>query len=73
MNVSPYILFMSVFLILLYKYTSQDEIIIGSPTIGREISQLKNIIGTFVNNIVIDAKMRDNQQFTDFIKYIKNQ
>ena len=73
LNVSPYILFMSVFLILLYKYTSQDEIIIGSPTIGREISQLKNIIGTFVNNIVIDAKMRDNQQFTDFIKYIKNQ
>ena len=73
LNVSPYVLFMSIFLVLLYKYTSQDELIIGSPTLGREEQALQNMVGMFVNNIVIDAKMKENQVFHNFVNYIKQQ
>lgn len=73
MNVSSYTLFLSALFILLYKYTSQEELIVGSATVGRENSELYNIVGNFVNNIVIDAKMRNNQSFTDFINYLNSQ
>lgn len=73
LNVSNYTLFLSVLLVLLYKYTNQEELIVGSTTVGRENSDVYNIIGTFVNNIVIDAKMRNNQSFKDFVKYIHSQ
>lgn len=73
LNVSNYTLFLSVLLILLYKYTNQEEIIVGSTTVGRENSDIYNIIGTFVNNIVIDAKMKSNQSFKDFVKYMHSQ
>lgn len=73
LTVSNYTLFLSVLLILLYKYTNQDELIVGSTTVGRENNELYNIIGTFVNNIVIDAKMKSTQSFVDFVKYINTQ
>ena len=73
LNVSNYTLFLSVLLVLLYKYTNQEELIVGSTTVGRENSDVYNLIGTFVNNIVIDAKMRNNQAFKDFVKYIHSQ
>lgn len=73
LGVSPYIFFISAFFILLYKYTGQEEIIIGSPTTGRDNAQLNNIIGMFVNNIVIDAKINSSNKFTDFLNQIKNE
>jgi len=73
LNVSNYTLFLSVLLILLYKYTNQEELIVGSTTVGRENNELYNIIGTFVNNIIIDAKMKSTQSFVDFVKYINTQ
>ncbi len=73
LNVSPYMLFMSAFFVLLYKYTGQEEIILGSPTAGRDNYKLKNIIGMFVNNLVVDAKIKSDNKFTEFLNEIKEQ
>ncbi len=73
MGVSPYMFFISAFFILLYKYTGQQEIILGSPSAGRYNYQLKNIIGMFVNNLVIRAKITSSQKFVDFLNEIKEQ
>lgn len=73
LGVSSYSFFLSAFLVLLFKYTDQEELIVGSPSVGREANELKNIIGTFVNNIVLDAKMKPAQTFADFTKYIQKQ
>ena len=72
-NVSPYVLFLSAFIVLLYKYTNQDEIIIGSPIANREVSETKDLIGMFVNNITIATKIDNNEIFSEFIKRIKTQ
>ena len=37
-------LFLSAFFILLYKYTGQKEIILGSPFANRNINETKRII-----------------------------
>lgn len=72
-NISPYMLYLSAFLILLYKYTGQDEIIIGTPFANRNNTDLQNLIGMFVNNLSIDAKIDSSKPFSDFVSSIKTQ
>lgn len=52
-NVSTYTIFLSALYILLYKYTGQNDLIIGTPLEGRNFEETNNIIGMFVNNIVL--------------------
>lgn len=70
---SPYMFFLSALFVLLYKYTGQDEIVIGSPVTGRSNNRLQDIIGMFVNNIAVDGKIDSSKKFTDFLNNIKQQ
>ena len=73
LGVSPYILFISAFIILLHKYTNQNEIVIGSPIANREHSELQNLIGMFVNNITITSIVNSNMKFSEFLHELKEQ
>ena len=70
---SPYMLFISAFFILLYKYTGQEEITLGSPYANREINETKRVIGMFVNNIVVKANMNSELTFQEFLDSMKEQ
>ena len=72
-GVSPYMLFITAFIILLYKYTGQNDINIGSPIINRDINETKRMIGMFVNNIVVRGKINPEETFQEFVEEIKNQ
>lgn len=70
---SPYMLFISAFFILLYKYTGQEEITLGSPIANRDINETKRMIGMFVNNIVIKANVKSDETFQEFLNQMKEQ
>ena len=72
-GVSPYMFFITTFLILLYKYTGQNDITIGSPIANRNINETKRMIGMFGNNIVVRGKINSDSTFIDFLNEIKNQ
>ena len=71
LGVTPYMILLSSYYILLSKYSSQDDIVIGSPIIGRDNPQLQNIIGMFVNTLPLRAKIDDSSKYIDFLKKIK--
>ena len=64
-------LMLSTYYILLSKYTSQDDIVIGTPIVGRELPELSNIIGMFVNTLALRNKIDHNLTFEEFSKSIK--
>ena len=66
-------LFISAFFILLYKYTGQEEIILGSPIANRDINETKRMIGMFVNNIVIKGNVNSEETFQEFLNSMKEQ
>ena len=72
-GVSPYMLFISAFYILLYKYTGQEEITLGSPMANRNRNEMKRMIGMFVNNIVTKANIQPEKTFKEFLNEIKEQ
>ena len=72
-GVSPYMLFISAFFVLLYIYTGQEEITLGSPIANRDINETKRMIGMFVNNIVVKANVKPEETFQQFLNVMKEQ
>ena len=73
LNVSPYMLLVSALCILLYKYTGQNDILVGSPFANRFNEEMQNIMGMFVNNIVINSHIDSSVSFKEFLNIQKDQ
>ena len=71
LEVTPYMLLLSAYYILLYKYSGQEDIIIGTPIANRNLKQLKNILGMFVNTLALRNKIDKDLEFYEFVKNIK--
>jgi amino acid adenylation domain-containing protein len=57
--------------VLLYKYSGQKDIIIGTPIAGREHSDLEGQIGFFLNTLAIRTKIEPEKTFIDLIECVK--
>ncbi len=70
-DMSLYMLLLSAFNLLLYKYTGQEDIVIGSPIAGRRYPDVERIIGMFVNTLVMRNYLAAEQTFTQFMNQVK--
>ena len=71
LGITPYMLLISVYYILLSKYTSQDDIVVGTPVVGRNISEVQNVIGMFVNTLALRQNIDSNLSFKEFAMQVK--
>ena len=70
-NTTLYILLLAIYNILLSKLSGQEEIIVGSPTAGRNHTDLENVIGMFVNTVAMKNAPTDSKPFTELLKEVK--
>ncbi len=66
-----FMLLLAAFNILLYSYTEQADIVVGSPISGRIHADLGNVIGMFVNTLPLRNHLDEKQSFEDFLKEVK--
>ncbi len=71
LGITPYMLMLSVYYILLSKYTSQEDIVVGSPIVGRELPELADMVGMFVNTLALRRKVDSSFTFAEFSKNVK--
>lgn len=71
LDITPYMLLLSVYYILLSKYTSQDDIVVGTPVVGKEMAELSNVLGMFVNTLALRNKINTSSTFEEFSKIVK--
>lgn len=71
-NTTMNILISAVYMLLLSKYSGQDEIVLGSLVAGRRHADLENIIGMFANFLPIKGKIESEHTFLEFLDYIKH-
>jgi non-ribosomal peptide synthetase component F len=62
---------LSVFKILLYIHSGQDDILVGIPVANRTHLEFEEIIGFFVNTVVIRSSLSGDKTFTTFFKEVK--
>ncbi len=68
---SLFTVLVSVWNTLLYRYTSEKDIIIGTPTAGRNHADLANQIGFYVNTLALRNQINPEECFTSFYKRVK--
>jgi amino acid adenylation domain-containing protein/non-ribosomal peptide synthase protein (TIGR01720 family) len=56
---------------LLYKYTGQKDIMIGTPVAGRDHADLGNQLGLYVNTIVLRTTFSENDNFPGLLANVK--
>jgi len=66
-----YMVILSIFTILLAKLSSQEDVSIGTPIFARRNLDLENIIGMFINTIVMRNYPVGDKVFNDFLKEVK--
>jgi amino acid adenylation domain-containing protein/thioester reductase-like protein len=66
-----YTVLLAVFQVLLYRYTGQGDILVGSPVAGRTLAELENVVGFFVNTIVLRASLNEELHFNTFLRQIR--
>lgn len=59
---------MSVYALLLNKYSGQNEIVVGSLVAGRRHESLEGLIGMFVNYLPLKFNFKNEQKITEYIK-----
>ncbi|NEO73603.1 amino acid adenylation domain-containing protein, partial [Moorena sp. SIO3H5] len=71
-NVTLYMVLLAAFQILLYRYTGQEDILVGSVTSGRSQSEFASIVGYFVNPVVLRASLSGNESFREFLTQVRH-
>lgn len=57
--------------VLCYKYTGQEETLVGVPIAGRNHKDLENQIGFYVNSLTLRNKIDSQESFTTFFRKVK--
>ena len=66
-----YMTLLAAFNALLYRYTGQDDIIIGSPIANRNRTEIEGLIGFFNNTLVMRTDLSGNIDFLELLQRVK--
>ena len=66
-----YVTLLAAFSILLYRYTSQEDILIGTATAGRNQPELQKLLGIFINTLVMRADLTGNPGIRELLARLR--
>ncbi|KOP26731.1 thioester reductase [Hapalosiphon sp. MRB220] len=70
-GVTLFMTLLAAFKTLLYRYTNQTDILVGSPIANRNRAEIENLIGFFVNILVLRSNLSGNPTFRDLLKQVR--
>ncbi|SFW61371.1 non-ribosomal peptide synthetase [Chitinophaga sancti] len=71
-GVSMFMLLLSVYKILLYRYSGQTDICVGTTVAHRPQQEIEPLIGFFVNTLALRTDLAGDPSFTDLLARVKN-
>ncbi|MFY0256430.1 amino acid adenylation domain-containing protein, partial [Chitinophaga sp. 30R24] len=68
-----YMVGLSLWQLLLWRISGQEDIIVGTPVSGRQHADLSGIVGLFVNTLAIRGRVQGSQRYTAFLSALKKE
>src|SRR5581483_1365604 len=66
-----YMALLAAFQTLLSRYTGKEDIVVGSPVAGRNYAETEDLIGFFVNTVVLRSNLSGNPGFADLLARVR--
>lgn len=57
--------------VLLYRYTGQHDIVVGTPIANRSVRETGSLIGCFVNTLAVRTSIEGNETFRNFLGVVR--
>ncbi len=70
-NITLFMTLQAAFATLLYRYSGQSDILIGSPIANRNRREIESLIGFFVNTLVLRTRFEDNPSFESLLAQVR--
>ncbi len=70
-GVTRFMTLLAAFQTLLYRYTQQEDITVGSPIANRNRSEIEGLIGFFVNSLVLRTYLGGNPTFRELLSRVR--
>ena len=70
-NVTLYMTLLAAFKTLLHRYSGQTDIVIGGASANRTQIEMENVIGFFVNMLVLRTDVSGNPKFTELLQRVR--
>ena len=68
---TEYMVLLSALMVLLGKYSRQEDIIVGSPVSGRVHHDTEQMVGMFVNTLAMRGRPEADKLYSDFLDEVK--
>jgi amino acid adenylation domain-containing protein len=62
---------LAAFQTLLFRYSGQEDIVVGSPVAGRSMLETEELIGSFVNTLALRADLSGKPSFREFLGRVR--
>ncbi|HBL57377.1 MAG TPA: non-ribosomal peptide synthetase, partial [Cyanobacteria bacterium UBA8803] len=70
-SVTLFVTLLAAFKTLLYRYTGQEDVLVGSPIANRTRRELEGLIGSFVNTLVLRTDLSGNPSFRELLSRLR--
>ena len=66
-----FVLLLSTFYVLLHRYSGQDDLIVGTPSFGRDRAEFTNVVGAFINTLPLRADLSGSPTFRELLARVR--
>jgi hypothetical protein len=70
-GVTPFVAGLAAFAALLYRYSGQTRIVVGTPLAGRPFSELEDVVGHFVNSVPVVIEPSGEQTISELVHHVR--
>lgn len=70
-GVTPFMIELAIFQVLLYRYTGQTDLVVGTPIANREWLQSESLIGSLVTTLALRANLTGDPTFREFLRRVR--
>ena len=71
-GVTLFMTLLAAFQVLLYRYTGQEDVVVGSPIAGRTTVETERLIGLFLNTLVLRTDLSGNPTFRELLGRVRD-